>query len=69
MQLYKIDEKDIIDMVESHIRNAAEIYERQEIVKSKLASTYNYPLKVVFSLEDDKVVIITAYPLKRELNK
>lgn len=67
MQLYKIEKKDVIDMVESYLVNTATIAERQEIVEKALPSKNRYPLKVVFSLKDDKIVIITAYPLKREL--
>ncbi len=38
---------------------------KQQIVES--VDGYKYPLKVIFSVENDTIVVITTYPLKKGL--
>jgi hypothetical protein len=35
-------------------------------VNEELSKKYGYPLKIIYSKENDKIVVITAYPLKKE---
>ena len=34
-------------------------------VDKAMSQKYGYPLKIAFSKENDKIVVITAYPLRR----
>ncbi|MBN1901023.1 DUF4258 domain-containing protein [Candidatus Sumerlaeota bacterium] len=58
-ELYNIDESKILKILESNKFNkeAGEILENVEGLK--------YPLKIVFSEENDLITVITAYPLKK----
>ncbi len=39
--------------------------ERTWIVDKSLAAKYLYPVKVVFVQERERIVVVTAYPLKK----
>lgn len=66
MRLYKIDEKDVKDTIEFIIIDKELIVGKHEEVNYNLKSKYGYPLKVVFVIGNDKIEVITAYPLKKE---
>jgi Txe/YoeB family toxin of Txe-Axe toxin-antitoxin module len=66
MRLYKIDEKDVRNTIESIIIDKGLIVGKHEKVNYDLKSKYSYPLKVVFVIENDRIEVITAYPLKKE---
>jgi len=66
MRLYKIDEKDVRNTIESIIIDKGLIVGRHEKINYDLKIKYGYPLKVVFVIENDRVEVITAYPLKKE---
>ena len=65
MQLYKIDEKDIIETIKAYIADKVLTLGKHEIVNKNMAEKYKYPLKIIFSKENNKIVIITAYPLRK----
>ncbi len=66
MCLYKIDEKDVRNTIESIIIDKGLIVGKHEEVNYDLKIKYGYPLKVVFVMENDRIEVITAYPLKKE---
>jgi hypothetical protein len=66
MQLYKIDKNDVESILYAFLSERDLGTGTYESVATEFAAKYGYPLKVVFSLEADKVIVITAYPLKKE---
>jgi hypothetical protein len=63
MQLYAIDEVDVVETIRSFQCEAEP--GKNEVVNKDLSVKYGYPLKVVFSREQDIVSVVTSYPLKR----
>ncbi|MGE5445608.1 MAG: DUF4258 domain-containing protein [Ignavibacteriales bacterium] len=59
MQLYKILQEDVINTIKAFMANNRSVSGKKEIVNKELS------LKIVFSVERDKIVVITAYPLKK----
>ncbi len=66
MDLYKIDEKDVRQMIESVIRNKKLAAGKHEETSHDLKTKYGFPLKVVFVIGNDRINVLTAYPLKKE---
>lgn len=66
MQLYRIDEEDVSNTIKSIIREKGVISGKYEEIDYSLKNKYHYPIKVVFTIEDDKIEVITTYPLKKE---
>jgi len=66
MQLYKIEEKDVIEAIEGYIADKALTSGKREVVNKNISSKYGYPLKIVFSKENDKIISVIAYPLRKE---
>ena len=66
MQLYKIEKKDVVEIVENYIADKVSALGKQEVVNKEMEKKYNFPLKIVFSKENDKTIIITVYPLRKE---
>lgn len=65
MQLYAIEELDVLETIRSFER-AVEIEPgMNEVVNEDLSAKFGYPLKVVFFREQDIVSVVTSYPLKR----
>lgn len=62
MKLYGIDDSIIIDIV----RNLKLMPGKQVVIQD--VTGIEYPLKMVLDMEPSQVVIITAYPLKRQVN-
>lgn len=65
MSLYNISEIDILSVIEHHNRKLDFSEGKHEIIGEMVFSQYGHPLKVVFSSEKAKIIVITAYPLKR----
>ena len=64
MKLYDIQEKIITDALSDiQMKEAG----RREIIKS--ISGFQFPMKIVFEIKEDEVMIVTAYPLKKGLKK
>ena len=66
MRLYKIDERDIRNAIESAIMDKGLIEGKNQTVGYELRKKYHYPLKIVFVVKNDNIMVITAYPLKKE---
>jgi len=64
MKLYNISEEDIINIIE-HYKLQHGIAQGKQEVMSESVCRYEYPVKVVFSYENDKILIVTAYPVKK----
>lgn len=65
MQLYNISEEDVSSIVEQNSLAFAVQQGKHEIVSDNVFSDYGYPIKIIFTCEGDRIVVITAYPLKR----
>jgi len=64
LHLYNIDEKDVIETIEKTRRERRTIG-REEVINRELSEKYGHPLKVIFSSENDRITVITAYPFIR----
>ncbi len=65
MKLYNLSESIIFNVIENGKRssnNSKTIYELK-------SSGNKYPIKVVTIMKNDYLLIITVYPLKREIEK
>jgi len=69
MKLYNISESDVSSIVELWKIEQAGFDGKHEIISDKMVGKQGYPIKVVFSCEGEKIVVITAYPLKKEMKK
>jgi len=69
MKLYNLSEEDVSSIIE-HLNPGLVFLEgKHEIIGETMLTNYGYPIKVVFSYDGEKVVVITAYPLKKGLRK
>ena len=66
MQLYKIDEDDVKSTIETALSNRGETSGKYEEVNNELSEKYGYPLKIVFLIEGGRIIVLTAYPLRKE---
>lgn len=64
MRLYGIQEADLIAVLDSPDSLSVE-EDRRIAAKSIPKRFYGFPLKVVYTVKGDEVIIITAYPLTR----
>ena len=69
MKLYKITEEDISSIIERWKTEQMVFKGKYEITSNEVFGQQGYPIKVVFSCEIEKIVVITAYPLKKEMKK
>ncbi|MFP4392010.1 MAG: hypothetical protein ACOC3Y_01365 [Desulfohalobiaceae bacterium] len=67
MQLYKLTEENIICILQDQDPEFHFLEGKHEIVSKAKPSRYGYPIKVIFSCEQGRISVITAYPLKRGL--
>lgn len=65
LQLYRIDEADVIAALEGCELRATVTGTRGVIVDEGFAGKYGFPIKIIFELERANVLVVTAYPLKR----
>jgi hypothetical protein len=65
MQLYAIDEVDVVETIRSFQCELVPEPGKNEVVNKDLSAKHGYPLKVVFFREQDIVSVVTSYPLKR----
>lgn len=65
MALYDISEDDVLQVLEGRTARADQ-QERNEVTDQRFVGKYGYPLKVVYNEEGNRLVVITAYPLKKE---
>jgi len=64
LKLYDIGESDIIEVVELYLQTEGLKKGRYVVISEELAAKYGLPIKVVFVIEEDEVIVVTAYPLK-----
>lgn len=65
MALYGISES-TIEAIIGHREKIGGVSEgKSEVIDYETLSKHGYPIKVVFSCEEHRVTVITAYPLKR----
>jgi len=69
MKLYNISERDVSSIIELGNTEQEGFDGKHEIISSEMAGKHSYPIKVVFSFEGEQIVVITAYPLKKEMKK
>jgi hypothetical protein len=69
MSLYGITEETIRTIIKNKISESGAVDGKNEIVDKGMASQFGYPIKVVFTCERNEIVVVTAYPLKRERKK
>lgn len=67
--LYNIDENDVIETLGTYLSNREMATGKHEVVNKNLSKKYQHPLKVAFSVENDKIIVVTAYPLKKKRRK
>jgi len=67
--LYKVTEADISSIIERWITTQKVFEGKHEIISNEIIGQQGYPIKVVLSCDSEKIVVITAYPLKKELKK
>ncbi len=65
MSLYDISESNVKKLIENLGTKNSISSGKNEIIDDQVISGQGYPLKVVFSYEENQITIITAYPLKR----
>lgn len=65
IKLYAIDEDDVISSIKNWVGKQSIIQNRNSIIVNELKQKYHFPIKIVFSFEGSKIVVITAYPLKK----
>jgi hypothetical protein len=63
VRLYKIPESIVCEILAGMRLRAGE----HEIIR--IVSGFQYPLKIVFSVEGDTITVMTTYPLKRGRRK
>jgi hypothetical protein len=66
LNLYDISEETISGVIERHIKYSKPEDGKHDVVDEGVVK-YGYPLKAVFSLKEDEITVITAYPLKKGL--
>jgi hypothetical protein len=64
MKLYGIDENDIREILRAARTIPSE--PRGSIIAGSSSGKYKFPLKIVYSIEKNSIVVVTAYPLKRK---
>ncbi len=67
MQLYGIDEVDVRAVISKSAQVQPFSRGNGEIVDEELAQKYKYPLKIVFSVQADAIIVVTVYPLRKGL--
>jgi len=69
MSLYRIDESDVIETIKREMTSMITMSETRTAVNRDLSSKYGFPLKVVFVHEGHTVIVVSAYPVKKEREK
>lgn len=59
IKLYNIPEEKIIQII-----SAAQPCRGKQMIVKKIIG-YSYPVKIIFELSDNQLIVITCYPLKR----
>ena len=65
MALYEISESTVQAIIEGQEKNGWPSLGKYEVIDYQTVSRLGYPIKVVFVREEDRITVITAYPLRR----
>ncbi|MDI6803336.1 MAG: hypothetical protein QME58_05755 [Bacteroidota bacterium] len=63
--LYRIQQIDIENSIEKHMKSEKLIFGRHEFIDEGLKEKYRLPVKIVIDIGKDLITVITAYPLKK----
>jgi hypothetical protein len=69
IDLYQIDEPDVLAAVRGSDPGAAPAGVRVVVVNRGLSSKYGYPLKVVYLREEGTITVVSAYPVRKERSR
>ena len=69
MGLYNIDESDVMATINREIRGGTSGGDRRSVVNKDLTSKYGFPLKVVFIQTGRFIIVVSAYPVRKERRK
>ncbi len=64
MNLYNIDEKDVLDTIRN-LSGIGGLTGKKEVINDNFSVKYGHPLKVIFSCENDKIIVVSVYPFIR----
>ena len=65
MALYEISVPTVQAIVSGQTKAGLVSEGKHEVIDYQSVSRYGYPIKVVFSCEENEITVITAYPLRR----
>ena len=68
IDLYHIDESDVIETIKREIRAGTSEGDRVAVNRD-LSSKYGFPLKVVFTQKGEYIIVVSAYPARKERRK
>ena len=66
MDLYHIDESDVIMTINLEMSGAVSEENRRTVVNRDLSAKYGFPLKVVFAKKGRSIIVVSAYPVRKE---
>lgn len=69
MKLYGISEDDVFSVIRHVSPDLAFAEGTHEITGENVFSQSGYPIKVVFLCQEDRLIVITVYPLKKGLGE
>ncbi len=69
MNLYNISEESVSAIIDQRLQDPGSGDGKYEVVENAFSEDHDYPIKVIFSKEKELVIVITAYPLKRGVEK
>ena len=67
--LYEIDPGDILAIIKRYMKEKHTSEGKHIVVDQNAVGKYGFPLKIAFTIEGSKITVITAYPLKKGVNK
>ncbi len=65
MKLYNISEESVLSIITQACSENAIEEGKHELISDNIFTEYGHPIKIVFSCEKNKIIVITAYPLKK----
>lgn len=69
MSLYDISESTVQTIIENQRKVGGILSGKNEVIDYEMVRVHRYPIKVVFSYEENHITVITVYPLKRGKNE
>jgi len=69
MKLYNLSEEEISSVIEDQYPGLGLSDGKYEVIGTKMLTRYGHPIKVIFSCKNGQLIVITAYPLKRGVQK